>query len=147
MSISNGTIYASVWKAEKKNDSGTVVEVQMSTSRKNYQAEYPNRTNDEGRKFSYANSSWSFVQFVGEASRKALVEAVADSPENTPVRITIPAGKSNWQKEQYIKNDEKLYPKNPRLTVFDFEYSGRNKATTKPQVAVDAGDEDEIPFD
>ncbi len=136
MSIKLAKTYASVWKAENK---GKYLEVQMSTGRRDYRAQNPDQVDDKNRKFAYANSSWSFVSFVGNASKKGL-ENRANGRQ--PTRIEIPEWGGEWTLEPYLKDGKKVYPKSPRLVVWDFEYQDEAKA----DVPKEGGNEDEFPF-
>lgn len=139
MSIGGRDVYASVWQAENK---GSYLEVRFSTSRKDYKAENPDQVNAEGRKFSYVDSSWSFVRFVGKAASQGLENNV--SKDGKPCRIKIPADSFMWSHEPYMKDGQKLWAKNPKLVVFNFEYlDGSGSASSD---ASTPSPDDQIPF-
>ena len=128
--------FASVWKCALEEK---VALVNLSTSRKD---------KDGG----YINSSWGdFVRFVGQARFKAdaLSQAVIanGTDENgrtrKPVRLKIL--KATFSKEPWVDSaGETKYPKNPTITVFDFEFSAppAEQAQDTPAEA----DEEEFPF-
>ena len=90
--------FATVWEVE---DKGNYSLVKMSTSRKD---------KDSGE---YKNSNWSFVRFVGDAHKKANELSKKD-------RIVIKGG--GISSEPYIKDGEKMYPKNPQIVIFNWDF-------------------------
>jgi len=112
---------ATVWEVE---DKGNYALVQMSTSRKD---------KESGK---YINSNWGYVRFVSSA-----YEGITEVKPRT--RIVIKQG--GISQEPYMKDGEKVWPKNPQIVVFAWDYpEGRDidKMDTPPAVA----DDDEIPF-
>jgi len=97
MSIPLKDFRATIWAIEDKNG---YAKVNLSTSRKD------KKTNE------YANSSW-FANFVMEAYKE-----VVGLDRGT--RIVVKSG--TLKKEPYIDAEGvKQFPKNPAMTVFDFE--------------------------
>jgi len=127
--------FASVWKCALEEK---VALVNLSTSRK-----------DKGG--DYVNSSWGdYVRFVGQARFKAdgLSQAVTanGTDENgrtrKPVRVKIL--KATFSKEPWVDSTgETKYPKNPTMTVFDFEFSEPPANQAPP---VEEADEEDFPF-
>lgn len=114
-----------VWNIE---DKGNYSVVQFSTSRKDRKTD------------NYLNSRWSFVNFVGEAHEKIKNVKIGDCITNARMAFA-------W--EPYEKDGEKIYPKSPRITVFDFEtYGNRGRAKEKePDEYSDSDDfGDDFPF-
>jgi len=92
--------YATIWKME---DKGNYSLGQVSTSRKE-------KTTGE-----YANSSWSFVRFVGKAHEKSA--SLIDKEGYTRIKVIL----GGISREPYMKEGEKLWPKNPAIVIFDYE--------------------------
>lgn len=90
--------FVTVWEVE---DKGTWASVKLGTSRKD------KKTGE------YANSNWSFVRFVGNAYNDDLL---ALEPKT---RIIIKSGMIS--QEPYMKDGEKVWPKNPGIVVFAWE--------------------------
>ena len=97
--------YVTVWKAESK---GKYYEIQMSSSRK------------DKKSGEYVNSGWSFVRFVAQAAEKAAKLERGD-------RIILKG--AAFSRESYMKDNEKLWPKNPQLVVFNFEWVDEDRNT------------------
>jgi hypothetical protein len=116
--------YAKVWKIE---DMGKYAQVQFSTSRK------------DKKSGEYLNSSWSYVNFVGDAYKK-----IGELSEGD--RILIKSG--NISKEPYMNtNNEKSWPKYPKLAVFDWEPAkAREEADRSDSPPVVEDDEENLPF-
>jgi hypothetical protein len=115
--------YAKVWKIE---DKGNYAQVQFSTSRK------------DKKSGEYLNSSWSFVNFVGDAYKK-----IGELSEGD--RILIKSG--NISKESYMNtNNEKTWPKYPKLAVFDWEPVKPREESNQPESSPDENDNEEMPF-
>ena len=116
---------AMVWKIE---DRGTYAIVDLSTS------EF-NKTTEER-----LYSSWGFVRFVGQAYGKI-------SELGLKERDVIVLHGAKISRAPYVKDGEKIYPKNVQITVFDWEHYVPGEGTTTgldtpPQVE----DDDEVPF-
>jgi hypothetical protein len=130
MSISVSEQWATVWELKRKDvgkNGHYVYAGRLSTSRKvKAYGDIP-----EG----YANSSW-FCEFVHTA--RDLVDGMG-APNMEKMRIKILSGAQ--RQEQYEKDGQKAYPKNPTLVVFDFEFA-ENKETKKAELPP----EDDIPF-
>ena len=92
--------YATIWKME---DKGKYSLGQVSTSRKE-------KTTGE-----YANSSWSFVRFVGKAHEKSA--SLIDKEGYTRIKVIL----GGISREPYMKEGEKLWPKNPAIVIFDYD--------------------------
>ena len=92
--------YATIWKME---DKGNYSLGQVSTSRKE-------KTTGE-----YANSSWSFVRFVGKAHEKSA--SLIDKEGYTRIKVIL----GGISREPYMEEGEKLWPKNPAIVIFDYE--------------------------
>lgn len=132
--------FGSVWKCKVEEK---VALVNLSTSRKD---------NDGG----YLNSSWGdYVRFVGQARFKAdaLSQAVIENGANSdgrtrkPVRIKILKG--TFSKESWVDSTGVTkYPKNPTITVFDFEFSTppASQPSQAPDEVPQVTDEEEFPF-
>ena len=120
--------FATVWEVENHE---TYAIVKLSTSRKDKRDE------------TYHNTNWSFVRFVGNAYNENLV----NMPKQT--RITIDGGISQ---ESYEKDGERLWPKNPQVVVFHWDYpeeKSKNEAPQgidKPPVVDNSNDDDDTPF-
>ena len=90
-----------IWEIEEK---GKFSQVRMSSSRKD---------KDTG---DYINSNWSFVRFVGKAHAK-----ISELGLKSKDRIVLKGATVSL--EPYVDVDGvKKYPKQPRLTVFNWEY-------------------------
>jgi hypothetical protein len=101
---------ATVWSVESK---GTYAIVALSTSRKDKKTE------------EYVNSNWKFCKFVGKA-----FEGIEDVPEKT--RIIIKSGLI--EHAPYMKDGEKVWAKNPSITIFAWEFAenaGEKTTATK----------------
>ncbi len=98
----------------------------------------------------WVNSNWNFVRFIGKAKTKI------DGLNNGETLVNVEFQIDN---EPYINsNGERAYPKNYKVTVFDFELYGNGNAkknTTRnidkaPIVADDTepqiDDDDDLPF-
>lgn len=95
----------------------------------------------------YVNSSWSYMNFVGNAYAKACKLNRRDRITNLEFGLT---------NEQYVDKDgNKVYPKSPRIVVFDFEVAaprtGGKKPSTKAYVDsaegdIDIDDDGDLPF-
>ena len=118
-----------VWKVENKGKYG---EVQFSSGRK------------DKRDDTYKNSSWSFVRFIWKAFDKlgALETAVANAGGKG---VTIVLTGAGMTKEPYEKGGETVYPQNPQLQVFDFEFF-ENEGSGSQEKAPELSPEDDIPF-
>ncbi len=122
--------FVTVWSVE---DKGNYAVVKMSTARKDKETQ------------EYKNTNWSFVRFVG----KAYTPELLDLPEKA--RLTVAGGISQ---EAYLKDGEKLWPKNPQVVVFHWTESEDTRTETpttskmdKPPVVESSPiDEDEDPF-
>ena len=113
--------YATIWKVE---DKGNYSNVRMSTSRK-----------DKKNEDAYLNSNWSFIRFVGKAHEKV-------TGLGAKTRITI--NKGGLTKEPYMKEGEKVYPKEPSFVVFDFDLS--DSPQQKEEEDFQQPDESDMPF-
>lgn len=116
-----------VWEVE---DKGNYSLVKMGTSRK------------DKRDGSYKNSNWSFVRFVGKAHEKAKKLSEKD-------RILLKGATISL--EPYMDGDEKKWPKNPQITVFNFEMndgevSASRHSESEEEVEYDKIDENDLPF-
>jgi hypothetical protein len=112
---------AMVWKVE---DKGKYASVRLGTSRKDKQ------TNK------YIASTWSFVRFVGEAYKNIL-----DVEEKT--KIIILSGSISL--EPYQKDGQTMYPQNPQITVFSWEYAEPRDSQYDSAPVVES-DDNELPF-
>lgn len=99
--------YATIWKME---DKGNYSLGQVSTSRKE-------KTTGE-----YANSPWSFVRFVGKAHEKSA--SLINKEGYTRIKVIL----GGISREPYMKDGERLWPKNPAIVVFDFEETVPNNS-------------------
>ena len=131
MSIWNGDVYGTVWGVEE-NDGR--VNIEFSTSKKQMWAKAIEkekkfnpkadiRKDADGKEFYYENSSWGkYVRLAGEAS--GLGTRLSEMlKESRPVRIKVPQGKMNMDNSPYYtESGEKKYPKQPALTILDFEF-------------------------
>ena len=117
--------YATFWSADIKEGYSLV---SMSTSRK------------DKRDDSYKNSNWGFVRFVGKAHEK--IEEL-----ERQARIVVKGGMS---KESYDKEGEKMWPKNPQIVIFDWDFAEAYQSSGGPMdtapMVVDDDDSDDIPF-
>jgi len=115
-------------KVFKIEDKGNYSLVRFSTSRKD-------KRDDE-----YKYSNWSFVRFVGRAHDRLSHVEEGD-------RIILDG--AGISLEPYMKNGEKLYPKNPQIIVFNFnlldEANIEDGGYSEPDVENDESDED-FPF-
>lgn len=105
--------FAYVNKVDKKEKYS---EVRMSTTRKD------NRDGKDEKVY----SNWSFVRFVGKAHNQ--LAKIED--EKFPIKIIS----GQITQESYTNSSgEVQYPKNPTITIFEFETSGQNNSTnSKP---------------
>lgn len=109
-----------VWDVQAKEN---VVTINMSTSRKD------KKTGE------YVNSSWNYVSFVGKCKEKA--EKLNRGDKITNLEFGL-------DREPYYKDNEKLYPKQPRITVFDFTVVASNgRSGYEPP---EEPDDSELPF-
>jgi hypothetical protein len=113
-----------VWEIEDKEKYAVV---RMSSSRKV----------KDSNPAEYINSNWSFVRFVGKAYEKIQSEGLAQKD-----RIVLKGATVSL--EPYMENDEKKYPKNPRITVFNWEHVESN-ASSKMDTPPTVEDEEEEP--
>jgi hypothetical protein len=117
-----------IWSVE---DRETYSLVKMGSSRKD------KRTNE------YANTTWSFVRFVGAAHDKA-------KGLNEKDRIVLKG--ATVAQEPYMKDGEKVWPKYPQITVFNFEpyvyENNEDGGLDKPPVVEEDEDDsdDNMPF-
>lgn len=122
--------YATVWKAE---DKGKYWEVQISTGRK--------KSKDSTE---YLNSSWGFCHMIGEAKNRATKHGGFEKGQ----RILIKS--AGLTREPYEKDGETVWPKNPSITIFDFEFVEKKTGgyIDEPPQVEDATEEtqDDIPF-
>jgi hypothetical protein len=115
--------YAKVWKIK---DKGNYAQVQFSTSRKDKQSG------------EYLNSSWSFVNFVGDAYKKISNLSEGD-------RIVIKGG--TISREPYMDaTNTRVWPKYPKLTVFDWEPVKPREEVNQPDSSSSEDDNEEMPF-
>jgi single-stranded DNA-binding protein len=124
--------FATFW--EITEDKGTYAIVSISTSEYNKKEE------------AYENSNWKFARFVGDA-----YEGLESLDKGT--RITIHGTVDN---KPYMKDGEKTYPKNPKITVFHWEIpdplpessapSSAKTSSKKKEVVQPDDDDDQIPF-
>ena len=109
-----------IWSVENHD---TYSMVKMSSSRKDQ------KSNE------YKNSNWNFVRFVAEAHKKASQLKERDRIELKGAGISS---------EAYIdKEGKKVYPKNPQIVVFNWDYLDAAPAEEKHPVVED---DDKMPF-
>jgi hypothetical protein len=89
----------------------------------------------------YKNSNWSFVRFMGDAYNKIDSENLKEGDT-----IVLKGASISW--EAYMKDNVKEFPKNPSITVFNWEHyqadnSKNSRMDTPPQIEED---EDNLPF-
>ncbi|GEM_PF-4839603 len=107
-----------VWDVKREEK---FTEVRFSSGRKDKKTE------------KYVNSTWSFVRFVGEAHKKATALKKGD-------RIELKG--AGFSSEPYEKDGETLYPKTPKLVVFNYEpYIPEDSGESHTS----SGDDDELP--
>lgn len=97
MLYATSTSFATIWSIQKEEK---YCVVKLSTSRK------------DKRTDKYVNSNWSYVKFVGEANQKA---------RNLNEKDKITNIKLAFDNEPYEKDGQKVYPKFPHITFFDFD--------------------------
>ena len=108
-----------VWDVKREEK---FTEVRFSSGRKDKKTE------------KYVNSTWSFVRFVGEAHKKTASLKKGD-------RIELKG--AGFSSEPYEKDGETLYPKTPKLVVFNYEpYIPEDSQATSDASEID---EDEMP--
>lgn len=83
----------------------------------------------------YVNSSWSYIRCVGKAFDK--IKNV--QPRNRITNISFAL--SN---EPYMKDGTKVYPKSPRMVIFDFEEAEVRQKSN--HAYVDTNEPDDLPF-
>ena len=116
-----------VWEVE---DKGSLATGKASSSRKDKRL-------PEGKQ--WVNSSW-FVKFVGTAYGK-----IDELSKGTRIEII----NGTISQEPYEKDGEKLYPKSPQITVFDFSVLSQSeggKAGDGFDKAPAVANDDDIPF-
>jgi hypothetical protein len=116
-----------VWEVE---DKGSLATGKVSSSRKDKRL-------PEGKQ--WINSSW-FVKFVGTAYSK-----IDELSKGTRIEIL----NGVIAQEPYEKDGEKLYPKSPQITVFDFSVLGQSeggKVNTGLDRTPAVENDDDIPF-
>jgi hypothetical protein len=114
--------WATVWEVE---DKGNYSEVKFSTSRK------------DKKSGEYINSSWAFTRFVGDAHKKA-------SDLNRGDKIKLKG--AGISREPYMKDGEKLWPKNPSIVVFNFEFAGDKAAKNSKSSDEEEPSAEQFPF-
>jgi|WetSurMetagenome_2_1015567.scaffolds.fasta_scaffold116674_2 hypothetical protein len=118
----------------------TIFEIEP-LSDKVYQVKFGSGRKDK-KTGEYANSTWSFTRFIGPAATKAKDL----EPKDRIVLLTA------WiSKEPYMKDGEKLWPKNPQIVVWDFDWVKKadvNQEDAPPVVEDDNDDlsDDDLPF-
>lgn len=118
MISANSKSFFKIWEVDVKD---RYAEANMSTSRKD------KKTGD------YINSNWRYVRFVSDAFEKVKKLNKGDRITNLTLGI---------YREAYMKDGEKVLPKNPSFVVFDFDVAyGEKKKEYEPD-----NEPDELPF-
>lgn len=139
----NGTMtdFFTVWEID---DDGKKATVRMTSSRK-VRDDEKSLVEHKIAKNGYVNTSWSFVNFVGKAYNQLKKYEIKEGSRITKLNMKI-------QMEPYwdSKNEVVAYPKNPKLTVFEFELpetSGKKDLDKAPVVVEEEPSvEEEYPF-
>jgi len=122
----SGTQRVKVWDIDKRDKYALV---RMSSSRK------------EKQSGDYKNSTWSFVRFVGNAFSKIDTLSVEDNIVLKGAGISL---------EPYMdKDNNKQYPKNPQIVVFNWEqfvYENDGVAQGDAPPAVASSADEDLPF-
>jgi len=139
----NGTMtdFFTIWEID---DDGKKATVRMTSSRK-VRDDEKSLVEHKIAKNGYVNTSWSFVNFVGKAYNQLKKYEIKEGSRITKLNMKI-------QMEPYwdSKNEVVAYPKNPKLTVFEFELpetSGKKDLDKAPVVVEEEPSvEEEYPF-
>ena len=139
------TDFFTVWEID---DDGKKATVRMTSSRKVRDDEKV-LIDHKIAKNGYVNTSWSFVNFVGKAYNQLKKYEIASGGKITNVKMQIKM-EPYWDKD----NECIAYPKNPKLTVFEFELpeaKGKSNIDKAPVVEEEVEEpttetEDEYPF-
>jgi hypothetical protein len=135
------TDFFTVWEID---DDGKKATVRMTSSRK-VRDDEKSLVEHKIAKNGYVNTSWSFVNFVGKAYNQLKKYEIKEGSRITKLNMKI-------QMEPYwdSKNEVVAYPKNPKLTVFEFELpetSGKKDLDKAPVVVEEEPSvEEEYPF-
>lgn len=130
------TDFFTVWEID---DDGKKATIRMSSSRKvkdNETSLIENKIAKNG----YVSTSWSFVQFVGKAYNKIKKYEIKSGDRITNLDLKL-------QQEPYWDSREQMvaYPKNMKITVFDFELPNNDKTGNIDEAPVVEEEQKETP--